>query len=54
MLSELSVGIKALANGTISVLRGDKTGALITANTHGQYNESATQGKIMYATNAVA
>lgn len=54
MLSELKVGLQNLSNWAIAVLRGDKTGALITANTHGQFNESATQGKIMYATNSVA
>ena len=54
MLAELKAGIQALWNGAIAVLRGDKTGALITANTHGQFNESATQGKIMYATNLPA
>ena len=54
MLSELKVGLQNLANGTIAVLRGDKTGALVVANTHGQFNESASLGKIMFATNAVA
>jgi hypothetical protein len=54
MLAELKVGLTALANGALNTLRGDKTGALIVANTHGQFNESAVQGKIMYATNAVA
>lgn len=54
MLSELKVGLTNLANGAVNILRGDKTGALIIANTHGSFNESATQGKIMYATNLVA
>lgn len=53
MLAELRAGIVTLAEGSIGVLRGDRTGALITANAHGQFNEPASKGAIHYATNAV-
>lgn len=53
MLAELKVGLQILTNGVINTLRWDKSGALVIANTHGQFNESALQGSIMYATNAV-
>lgn len=54
MLAELKVGFKSLANWVIDTIRGDKTGAVVVANTHGQFNESALQGAIMYATNLPA
>lgn len=54
MLSELKVGLQSLANGAINTLRGDKTGALVTSNAHGQFNESAVNSTIMYATNLPA
>ena len=54
MLAELKAGITNIANGVQSTLRGEKTGGLVVANTHGQFHESAVQGKIMSATNAVA
>lgn len=54
MLAELKQGLVTLAASAQAVLRGDKTGALVIANTHGQFNESAVQGAIMYGCNAVA
>lgn len=54
MIAELKVGIQNIANGVQNTLRGEKTGGLVVTNTHGQFHESAVQGKVMYATNAVA
>jgi len=54
MLVELKVGIQNIANGVQNTLRGEKTGGLVVTNTHGQFHESAVNGSIMYATNAVA
>lgn len=54
MLAELKVGIQNIANGVQNTLRGEKTGGLVVTNTHGQFHESAVNGTIMYATNAVA
>ena len=54
MLAELKTGIRALSDGVVDILRGDKTGALVVVNTHGQFNESADRGTLMYGTNTVA
>jgi hypothetical protein len=54
MLAELRSGIVSLADGVINTLRGDKTGALVTANAHGFYTEAAVRGTIMEACTAVA
>lgn len=52
MQLETKVGLQILTDGSLSTLRSDKTGAVVTTNTHGQFNESAVRGAIMYATNA--
>lgn len=54
MLAELKTGIQALANWAMWALRWDVTWALVMANTHGQFAESAIQWKIMYASNLIA
>lgn len=53
MIAELKAGIQVVAKWVVNTLRGDSTGALVVANTHGQFHESAVNGKIMYATNAI-
>lgn len=53
MEAGLKTGIQNLGNGVVNTLRGDRTGATVVANTHWQFHESALNGKIMYASNAI-
>lgn len=54
MFADFIVGIRNLMNGANATMRGDRTGALVTANAHGQFTEPAVQGAIMYACTPVA
>jgi hypothetical protein len=54
MLAELRAGMISLADGAINVLRGDKTGAVVMTQAHGNYCEPSTRGVLMTACNAVA
>jgi len=54
MQNELKIGQQAVADGSVTTARGDKTGATVTANVHGQFSETAVRGNIMYVSNLVA
>lgn len=54
MQLEQRTGIQTSADGAVGSIRGDRTGALVSANAHGQFTEPAVNGKIMYASNLVA
>lgn len=54
MIAELKAGFQSIADGAFSILRGDRTGALVVTNTHGSFTESAVKGAIMYVSNLVA
>lgn len=67
MLSELTAGLRFLADGAVASLRGDRSGALVVAHGHARYHEinrlarvftggnqaAATFGAGLSATNAV-
>jgi hypothetical protein len=54
MLAELKTGLQVLADGAQSMLRGDRTGAAVMTQAHGNYAEPSRQGVLMTACNAVA
>ena len=54
MLSEGKVGIVTSADGSQTPARLDRTGAIVNAQAHGAYTESAVRGAIMEVANAVA
>lgn len=57
MIAEIKVGpasLSGLGDGVPVTARGDKTGAIVNAQVHGAYTESASRSVLHVASNAVA
>lgn len=54
MIAEGKVGLVTAADGAVSTARIDRTGAVVNAQAHGAYTESAVRGAIMEVSTGVA
>lgn len=54
MLAEIRTGPQIASDGTQNVARADRTGAMVVADAHGRYHESAIRGQLFNASNQAA
>jgi hypothetical protein len=54
MIAEIRVGPAVLSDGVIREARAGKTGAVVTADAHGRYQEGAIRGQLFSASNVAA
>jgi hypothetical protein len=54
MIAEIRVGPAILSDGVIREGRAEKTGAIVTADAHGRYQEAAIRGQLFSASNVAA
>ena len=54
MIAEVKVGQQVNAEGTQTIARGSRTGAVVVAQGHSAYAEAAYRGAVMEVSNAVA
>ena len=51
MLAETKVGPRVAADGAILETRSEKSGAIVTADAHGRYQEAVLRGNVFFACN---